>query len=144
MASEFGFVYVLQHDAMPGVYKVGMTRRSPHQRAAELSSVTGVPGEFNVACYVEVEDPAGVERHIHESLRGSRVEGKEFFRCPLSEIIACIFNLDDRLSEYLSDIGIEARQPGWINPYKPLWFEQCLHDNGYLLSISRARLGGAA
>lgn len=144
MANECGFVYVLQHDAMPGVYKIGMTMRSPHQRAAELSSVTGVPGEFNVACYVEVENPRSIERLIHESLGGSRVEGKEFFRCPLSEIITCISSLDDRLSEYFSDIGIEARGPGSINPFKPLWFEQCLHDTGYLLSISKSRLGDAA
>lgn len=144
MAREIGFVYVLQHDAMPGIYKVGMTLRSPSQRAAELSSLTGVPGEFSVACYVEVEDPRRIESHMHGLLCRYRIEGKEFFRCPLSEVIAFLKGLDDRLSDYFSDIAYEAMEPGLVNPFRPLWFETCLHDAGYLTRISRQRLGGAA
>lgn len=137
-----GFVYVLQHDAMPGAYKVGMTLRSPSQRAAELSAVTGVPGEFNLACYLEVHSPHAIELHIHALLDEHRVLGKEFFRCPLSKVIGCLNNLDDRLSSYFSDVAQEAMDPGFINPHRPLWFEECLHDPEYLKSISKKRLGG--
>jgi len=139
-----GFVYVLQHDAMPGTYKVGMTLRSPSQRAAELSAVTGAPGEFNLACYLEVHDPHAIERHVHGLLDAYRVPGTEFFRCPLPEVIACLTNLDDRLSDYFSDVAQEALDPGFISPHRPLWFEECLHDPGYLVRISNRRLGGAA
>ncbi|MDC0850100.1 GIY-YIG nuclease family protein [Pseudomonas aeruginosa] len=43
--SGYGFVYVLTSPAMPGLYKVGATTRSPRQRAEELSRGTGVPHE---------------------------------------------------------------------------------------------------
>ena len=41
---------------MPGLLKVGMTRRTPEVRAAALSEYTGVPGRFSVAHSVAVED----------------------------------------------------------------------------------------
>ncbi|MGP8777143.1 GIY-YIG nuclease family protein [Pseudomonas aeruginosa] len=54
--SGYGFVYVLTSPAMPGLYKVGATTRSPRQRAEELSRGTGVPHEFEVAFYAEVQE----------------------------------------------------------------------------------------
>lgn len=144
-----GFIYVLQHDGMPGVYKIGMTTRSPSQRARELSSATGVPGDFDVACYFEVSDPGAIERHIHRELAAHRVEGKEFFRLPLADILRCLDDLDDRLSEYFSDVAQEAMRPGFVNPYRPLWFEENLHDAKSLAeiratSLARMGMGGAA
>ena len=32
-----GFIYLLSHELMPGIYKIGFTSRSPDTRAAELS-----------------------------------------------------------------------------------------------------------
>lgn len=79
--SAYGFVYVLSNPAMPGIYKVGMTTRSPSQRAAELSNSTGVPAEFSIVYYAEVADPAAVESAVHDRLAGYRVNPcREFFR----------------------------------------------------------------
>ena len=39
----YGFIYVLSNMHMPDIYKVGMTTKAPHARAAELSATTGVP-----------------------------------------------------------------------------------------------------
>lgn len=87
----FGFVYVLSNLEMPDVYKVGMTTRSPHARAAELSKVTGVPTPFDVVYYAEVSDPMGQEKRVHEALSAYRVNsGREFFKTHLWTIIQAI------------------------------------------------------
>ena len=81
MAAEIGFVYLLSHPDMPEVYKIGCTERSPHQRARELSGSTSVPQEFNVLCYVEVENHRDVERAFHQWFSRERISpGREFFR----------------------------------------------------------------
>ena len=43
MAAEYGFVYVLRNECMPGIYKIGMTARPPSQRRDELSAATSAP-----------------------------------------------------------------------------------------------------
>ena len=88
---SFGFVYVLQNIEMPEVYKVGMTTRSPHARAAELSSATGVPVIFDVVYYAEVANPMAQEKRVHEALAEYRVNhGREFFKADLYMIIQAI------------------------------------------------------
>lgn len=88
---SFGFVYVLQNLEMPNIYKVGMTTRSPHERAAELSSTTGVPVLFDVVYYAEVSDPIRQEKRVHKALEKFRVNsGREFFKTNLHTIIQAI------------------------------------------------------
>lgn len=88
---SFGFVYVVQNLEMPDVYKVGMTTRSPHARAAELSSATGVPMSFDVVYYAEVADPMAQEKRVHKALEKYRVNaGREFFKTDLYTIIQAI------------------------------------------------------
>lgn len=88
---EFGFIYVLSNIEMQDVYKIGMTTRSPHARAMELSKVTGVPEPFDVVYYVEVSDPAKQEKRVHDALDYCRVgSGREFFKAHLWTIIQAI------------------------------------------------------
>lgn len=92
---SFGFIYVLGHEFMPGVYKIGMTTRSPQARAAELSGATGVPSPFDVLYYAEVANPALEERRVHTQLAEYRVnECREFFDADLEVILAAIRNED--------------------------------------------------
>ncbi len=53
---------------MPGLLNVGMTRRTPEVRAAEMSEYTGVPGRFSVAHSVAVEDCDRAEAAIHSRI----------------------------------------------------------------------------
>lgn len=77
-----GFVYLLANHCMPGIYKIGMTERSPTQRCNELSASTSVPDSFTILFYVEVDNPLIVERSIHQHFDNSRVSfNREFFRC---------------------------------------------------------------
>ena len=78
---NYGFIYCLGNQCMPGVYKIGMTTRAPSARVDELSASTGVPVEFDLICYGEVSDPQQVERQIHDQFYLERVnESREFFR----------------------------------------------------------------
>lgn len=87
--SNYGFVYVMGHEYMPGVYKIGMTGQSPLRRRDELSSGTAIPCPFDLLFYIEVNDPASVERQMHETFSMTRIsENREFFH----ESIAAIYS----------------------------------------------------
>jgi len=83
--AEYGFVYCLSNACMPGVYKIGFTRGSPHFRAQQLSAPTGVPVPFEVEWYVETECADLLEKDVHDRFSFDRVHGsREFFRvCPI-------------------------------------------------------------
>lgn len=79
---NIGFIYCLSNPAMPGLYKIGMTERSPSMRCWELSSSTAAPLEFDIEFYAEVANVLMVERQLHAALDRYRVNpGREFFRC---------------------------------------------------------------
>ena len=138
MAIEIGFVYVLRNECMNGTYKIGMTDRSPNQRARELSKATGVPSPYEVVFYAEVEAPRKAEAWLHEHFKAFRINAsREYFRCPLGEILNAIINDLDAIACYESDIAIEAMNPGRVFPHKPLYFESTLHDQGYLLRLRK-------
>lgn len=90
---EYGFVYCIGNDCMPGVYKVGMTDRAPSRRCDELSASTSVPEPFDLLFFIECADPRRVEQSIHRQLTNYRVsDNREFFRCDL-RIINRIFTI---------------------------------------------------
>jgi hypothetical protein len=79
--SLHGFVYLLRNPAMPFYYKIGRTINSPYQRAAALSSGTGVPEPFKVVCFAEFEDCRAIERQLHDFLYDFRPNhNREFFQ----------------------------------------------------------------
>ena len=82
---ESGFVYILDNEIMPNMYKVGFTARNPDKRADEISSKSGLPKPFKVKKYWRTNDPYIVEQRIHEAL-SEFAEGKEFFKGDLNEI----------------------------------------------------------
>ena len=93
-----GWVYVLVNSTMPGFTKVGCTTRSPAERAAELSSATGVAVPFVVAFDRLFEDCCAAEQAIHQELdrRGLRLAGnREFFNGSPSEIIRVVLEAGD-------------------------------------------------
>lgn len=71
------------------LYKIGLTRREPTERASELSGATGVPTPFEVLARWEVGDVKAVEAEAHRRLKHYKVnKRREFFRAPLSTIIS--------------------------------------------------------
>ncbi len=79
-----GCVYILKNEAMPGLIKIGYTRKTPEERAAELyEGITGVPMPFEVAHAYPCEEPEKLEREIHRKLTSHRInQYREFFKYP--------------------------------------------------------------
>jgi hypothetical protein len=72
-----GIVYLLTHEAMPNLTKIGRTDRQIEDRLRELNN-TSVPFAFRCFYAAEVTDAADVERRLHDAFKDSHV-GKEFF-----------------------------------------------------------------
>ena len=81
-----GYVYVLENDAMPGLYKVGWTERSPDERAKELSG-TALPSPYRVAYSKSTSLTADIEKIVHKALNEYRNRSnREFFKTDLKKI----------------------------------------------------------
>lgn len=85
--SNWGFVYCMANESMPGVYKIGYTASPPNTRAEQLSHGTGVPSPYKVLFYAEMPSAMAWEKVIHQELSEYRVsENREFFKVDAEEI----------------------------------------------------------
>ena len=93
-----GTIYVMRSGYhSTDVYKIGLTRRAPTERAGDLSSATGVPSAFEVLATWRTGDVAAVEREVHKKLRRYRVNNRrEFFCLPIAMIISTINDIVGR------------------------------------------------
>lgn len=99
--SESGSVYVLFNPSMPNLVKIGQTKRSPEERAKEISSSTGVPVPFVVAYEASFHDCREAEHYIHQLLeaKGYRISPtREFFELPLKDAIDAVIEARENLT----------------------------------------------
>lgn len=86
-----GWVYVLSNEAMPGIFKIGMTTSAPEVRAREVSQGTGVPMPYVVEHAFHSYQPRQDEAEIHELLGEYRLNpNREFFKCEMDTILDAI------------------------------------------------------
>jgi hypothetical protein len=100
-----GYLYLLINPAMPGLVKVGHTRRLPEEHVLELSGATGVPLPFQLICSVRLADSRATEAFVHSALeeRGVRVPGnREFFAAHPSEIVEIMMPARDSVGSGLA------------------------------------------
>lgn len=95
--SRAGWLYVIDTPAMPGMIKMGCTRRlDPLQRIAELSSAS-VPFPFICHAVVFADDVFDIETKIHNYFNNKRVNKenlhKEFFYVTPEEAINVLKNV---------------------------------------------------
>lgn len=126
MTSNRGYIYVLANSAMPDLVKVGKTTRTPSERAAELSKVTGVPTPFIVVYEQLVDDCTAAEEFVHTVLeqQGFRESNnREFFRATPNEVIRIVMNLPNQVSSQLKfkTIQNEEMVDLQIAPWTELW-----------------------
>lgn len=104
-----GFVYVLTHESMPGICKIGATRKHPIQRARELASSTGVPGPYTLSYYRDFVDSFKAETLLHKRLDEYRVnESREFFQVDVGSAVRAV----DDVSKQLHSEGIRGGSYG--------------------------------
>jgi len=113
MASS-GYIYILVNPALQkNLLKIGMTSRSPEDRASELSTVTGLPSSFVVAYEEIVPDIELAEKLMHQRLHKYRTNvRREFFSLPLKNAIEIVNQVSktvrDQHQEELSGAGLLA------------------------------------
>lgn len=91
-----GWVYCLSNPSMPDLVKIGMTERTPEERAKELST-TGVPTPFVIEFAKKVKNPAQKEATLHALLEkyAERTNARrEFFRTT-PDVVRQFFDLMD-------------------------------------------------
>ena len=90
--SKAGYIYILRNAAHEtNIFKIGLTKRDPDIRAAELSSTTASPDKFLVAQDWFTRDCALAEATIHEYFDSYRLnDRREFFRVEFRELITVI------------------------------------------------------
>ena len=96
--SKAGWLYVITSPSLPGLTKIGCTRRlNPSIRIKELSS-SSLPEPFHAHCFVFSDDCFELENNIHKYFDKERVNpDREFFRIEPKEAIDVlkeIFNVD--------------------------------------------------
>src|ERR1700675_1066802 len=84
-----GYIYILLKRAFQNDhYKIGMTTKTPEDRAREISNATGVPRAFEVLYEQRVIDCQRAERVLHQRLHQYRSgSNREFFQLPLKTAI---------------------------------------------------------
>lgn len=92
MAKEenYGIVYLLTNEAMPGMVKIGMTSRNDLQSRLDELYTTGVPLPFTCACSCKVplNKMAELEAALHAAFAPKRVNPKrEFFNISPEQVI---------------------------------------------------------
>ena len=83
-----GYIYILSHELMPNLLKIGYTTRTVEKRVNELSS-TGVPGKFTIELSFKNDNPELFEKLLHKSLGEYRYQ-KEFFKVDIKIAIEVI------------------------------------------------------
>jgi hypothetical protein len=78
-----GYIYVLSHPKMPGLLKVGFSKRPVAQEIQELNWVSGMAERFVLEASFESSLPEKHTAEIHKRLAGRRVPGMEYFELSL-------------------------------------------------------------
>jgi hypothetical protein len=136
-----GYIYILINPLMPGLLKIGKTRRTPDARAEELSGDTGVPAEFIVAYETPVSDCDAAEAEIHRKLGNFRSnKNREFFKIDLRYAIltamevAAKFPADEAGREEGKD-SAESGDEGEVRDGLTALHRACLMNDADMVSV---------
>ncbi len=95
-----GFVYIMTNPDMPGLVKVGMTKRVPTERAKD-DDMTGLPKPHETQYYAFFDDMARAEKEAHKKLQ-SYHHSKEWFKTDVATAIAAIESIDMHFNKLYS------------------------------------------
>jgi len=115
--SLMGWVYVLLNPSMEGIYKVGMTDRTPEERARELSASTSIATPFFVIYKHQTHYPKELEHAVHKELENSNSRinyNREFFEGDPSVAIRLIIRIANESTFTDLNGNTKAEQDPWI------------------------------
>ena len=110
MSDEYGNIYCFSNPSMPGIVKIGMTMRTPEERAKELYT-TGVALPFKIEFAKKVNNPSQKERELHillEDYYERPNSRREFFHVS-PEKVHKFFNIID--GEMWVETSVEEDEP---------------------------------
>ena len=101
--SKAGWLYVISSPSLPGLVKLGATRRlNPTIRVKELSS-SSLPEPFKAHCFVFSDDCFELENNIHKYFDKERVNpDREFFRIEPKEALIDVIMVLDTAAQTIS------------------------------------------
>ena len=110
---EYGIVYLLTNECMPGLVKIGMTSRKDLDARMRELYTTGVPLPFECAyaCKVKLSHMGELESALHTAFAPNRVnDNREFFRISPSQAIPLLklmnhLNEGDATAEVAAEIS---------------------------------------
>jgi predicted transport protein len=108
-----GYIYILLNRAFQNdQYKIGMTTKTPEERAREISNATGVPRAFEVLYEQQVADCQRAERLLHQRLHQYRsASNREFFQIPLKAAIKALEDVADEIGRIEMEEGVSDPAP---------------------------------
>ena len=110
--NDYGLIYVLTNEYMPGLVKIGVTRRHDVQERMRELNGTSVPVPFDCAfsCKIPADMLFDIEKAVHLAFDDNRVSaGREFFKVdpevviPLLKVIARLSPTDD-VTDYVQEV----------------------------------------
>jgi hypothetical protein len=92
-----GYIYCFGNKSMAGIYKIGMTEKTPEQRLSEANSsdTWRPPTLYTIEFAKHVSNPREKESIIHNILKHSRINSKREFFNESIERIRLLFDLPD-------------------------------------------------
>mgnify|MGYP003680153973 FL=1 len=91
------WVYIMSNPTMPGYYKIGYTKKSPEERAKQISNATGVIVPMVVEWAFHCYNGFALEQECHHKLEAYRVSNnREFFQISLDEAKETISEIGER------------------------------------------------
>ena len=94
---DYGIVYVMMNECMPGLVKIGMTRQNEIETRLNQLYTTGVPVPFECAyaCKVPIDLTAELEHALHTAFAAQRVNAnREFFRLQPQQVIPLLKTIE--------------------------------------------------
>jgi len=70
------YVYILANQSVPNMVKIGMTTKTPVERAKEISAVTGVAVPWQVVYEYKCYNSLFLEQEVHQYFKAQRVNDK--------------------------------------------------------------------
>lgn len=103
-----GYIYIFSNPDIPGLLKVGMTKKVPDIRASELSGNTGVSSKYIIEYYGNVADRVKAEKCAHNRLKQFH-HNKEFFKVAIGTAIYCVETISEKIERTYIKSGNEEK-----------------------------------